>query len=107
MQPVERARWQSMQADARPESLMPPMKYASALTLFAEMPTANSERPAIQAPQSAPVLQVLEVFAAAYRDPAPANTRISWTMGLADVADPRLIEALANTEQPEKAEERQ
>lgn len=101
MEPVERTRWQSTEAYERPDSVMPSVKSLDALALFAEMPTLNSAWPSIQAPQGVPVVSAVDVFAAAYRDPAPANTQISWTTGLADIVDPGFIGGLANTEPPD------
>jgi hypothetical protein len=100
VEPVERVRWQSTEAYERPESLMPSVKSQVDLALYAEMPTANSDWSSIQSSLTAPGFSAAEVFASAYGDPAPANTRISWASGLADVLDPRLIEVLANSEPP-------
>jgi hypothetical protein len=80
---------------------MPSVKSVSGRSLFTEMPTANAEPSSIGAPASAPAFPAVAVFAAAYRDPAPANSPISWASGSTAVVDARFIRELFNTEPPD------
>lgn len=97
MEPAVGMQWQFEQADQWPESAASRAKHLNRATVLGDLHSTNTDRPSFPAPGAIPMNTAVDLFAAAYREPAPVAAPIRWANSVASIADPLPMTLLANT----------